>query len=60
MKKEKDELFKRRVMGDKGMSKAEREQIRRRNQQLRDDWDMNNIGDYKLAYPARNDPVMFI
>lgn len=47
-------------MGDKIPSKAEREVVRRRNMAARDEYDMNNLGDYKLVFPVRNDPVCLL
>ena len=55
MKKEKDELFKRRVMGDKSITKEQREVIRKKNQAIRDEFDMQHLGDYKLVFPIKND-----
>ena len=55
MKREKDELFKRRVMGDKNISKEQREALRKKNQTIRDEFDMQHLGDYKLVFPVKND-----
>lgn len=55
MKREKDELFKRRVMGDKNISKEQREALRKKNQTFRDEFDMQHLGDYKLVFPVKND-----
>jgi tubulin polyglutamylase TTLL6/13 len=55
LKKEKEEMFKRRAMGDKAPNKADREQNRRRNQALRDEFDMANLGGYRLVYPVKGD-----
>ena len=57
MKKDKDELFKRRVMGDKGITKEQKEAIRKKNQAIRDEFDLQHLGDYKLVYPIKNDPA---
>jgi hypothetical protein len=46
-------------MGGKIPSKAEREANRKKNMQARDEFDMNNLGDYKLVYPVKNDPVSY-
>ena len=46
-------------MGEKGPNKFEREQIRKRNQQARDEYDWSHIGNYKLVYPVLNNPVGF-
>jgi hypothetical protein len=51
MKREKDELFKRRVMSDKNVSKEQREALRKKNQTIRDEFDMQHLGDYKLMTP---------
>jgi hypothetical protein len=56
MKKDKDELFKKRVMGDKGVTKEMKEAMRKKNQTLRDEFDMQHLGDYKLVFPIKNDP----
>lgn len=44
-------------MGDKAPNKAERELVRKKNQAARDEFDMENLGDYKLVYPIKNDAV---
>lgn len=46
-------------MGDKAPSKVERENNRKKNQMIRDEFDMQNLGDYKLVYPVKNDPVFY-
>ena len=56
LKKEKSEGFNRRVMGEKKPDKYEREQIRRRNQQQRDDFDFSHLGNYKVTYPVLDNP----
>jgi len=45
-------------MGEKGPNKFEKEQIRRLKQQARDEFDMANLGNYKLVYPVLNNPVI--
>jgi hypothetical protein len=45
-------------MGDKGPSKFEKEQIKKRNQTLRDEFDSNHLGNYKLVYPVLGDTVI--
>lgn len=57
MKKEKEETFKRRVMGEKSMGKNERETLRKRNQAARDEFDLSHLGDYKMVYPILDNPV---
>lgn len=57
LKREKEEQFKRRAMGEKLQSKVDREKNRQRNQLARDEYDMENLGGYRLVYPVRNDPV---
>ena len=47
-------------MGEKGPNKFEREQIRKRNQQMRDEFDFSHLGNYKLVYPVLNNPVSTI
>ena len=44
-------------MGEKLQSKVDREKNRQRNQLARDEYDMENLGGYRLVYPVRNDPV---
>jgi hypothetical protein len=44
-------------MGEKGPNKFEKEQIRKRNQQARDDFDLSHLGNYKLVYPVLDNPV---
>ena len=46
-------------MGEKTYTKQDKEIMRKRNQQVRDEYDMQNLGDYKLVYPVKNDPVFF-
>jgi hypothetical protein len=46
-------------MGEKTYTKQDKEIMRKRNQQIRDEYDMQNLGDYKLVYPVKNDPVFF-
>lgn len=60
MKKEKTENFNRRQMGEKGPNKQERELIRRKKQAERDEFDMNNLGNYKLVYPVQGNPVSIV
>lgn len=57
IKKEKAEIFSKRVMGEKGISKYERDQIRKKNQLARDEFDLAHLGNYKLVYPVLNNPV---
>jgi hypothetical protein len=57
LKKDKEEQFKKRAMGEKTYTKQDKEIMRKRNQQVRDEYDMQNLGDYKLVYPVKNDPV---
>jgi hypothetical protein len=59
LKKEKAENFNRRQMGEKGPNKFEKEQIRKRNQAVRDEYDFSHLGNYKLVYPVQNNPVSF-
>ena len=56
LKKEKEEMFKRRVMGEKTLSKYEKEQIRKRNQIIRDEFDLTHLGNYKMVFPELDDP----
>jgi hypothetical protein len=42
-------------MGDKGLTKDQREAARKKNQSLRDEFDMQHLGDYKLVFPIKND-----
>ena len=44
-------------MGEKGINKYEKEQVRRRNQLIRDEYDMNHLGNYRLVYPVQGNPV---
>lgn len=44
-------------MGEKSQSKVDREAVRKKNQAIRDEYDMATLGDYKLVYPVKNDPV---
>ena len=60
MKKDKEDQFKRRVLGEKSATKHEKEIIRKKNQAMRDEFDMANLGDYKLVYPIKNDPVSYM
>jgi hypothetical protein len=39
-------------MGEKGPNKFEKEQIRKNNQQIRDEFDQSHLGNYKLVYPV--------
>ncbi len=59
MKRDREDMFKKRAMGDKSMAKGEREVIRKKNQVMRDEWDMSHLGDYKLVYPVKDNPVSF-
>lgn len=43
-------------MGEKGPNKFEKEQMRRKNQQLRDEFDFSHMGNYRLVYPVLNNP----
>lgn len=54
LKKEKTENFNRRQMGEKGPNKIEKEMIRKKNQAARDEFDLANIGGYRLVYPVLN------
>ena len=56
LKKEKSEQFAKRQMGEKGLTKQEKEALRKKKQQLRDEFDLANSGNYKLAYPVLNNP----
>lgn len=47
-------------MGEKGPNKFEKEQIRKRNQQMRDEFDFSHLGNYRLVYPVLNNPVSII
>jgi hypothetical protein len=47
-------------MGEKGFSKVEKDQTRKRNQQIRDEFDMSNLGNYKLVYPIKGDAVRLV
>lgn len=58
-KKEKSENFNRRQMGEKGPNKYERELLRRVRQAERDEFDLANLGNYKMVYPVQNDSVSF-
>jgi hypothetical protein len=44
-------------MGEKGPNKFEKEQMRKRNQQMRDDFDLSHLGNYRLVYPVLNNSV---
>lgn len=59
-KKDKEESFKKRVLGEKSLTKYQREQMRAKLQKERDDWDFEHIGNFKLSYPVLNDPVNII
>ena len=58
-KKEKTENFNRRQMGEKGPNKFEKEIIRKKNQAARDEFDLANIGGYRLVYPVLNNVVSY-
>jgi len=60
LKKEKEEEFKKRVMGEKGLNKYEKDQLRTKIQNARDQFDMANLGNYKLVYPVLDDPVCLL
>lgn len=47
-------------MGEKGPTKQEKEQIRKKNQQARDEYDFSHLGNYKLVYPVMNNPVRLL
>lgn len=34
--------------------------LRKKNQIIRDEFDLQHLGDYKLVYPIKNDPVTTI
>mmetsp|Transcript_28005 Transcript_28005/g.20963 ORF Transcript_28005/g.20963 Transcript_28005/m.20963 type:complete len:124 (-) Transcript_28005:1338-1709(-) len=56
LKKDKAEVFNRRAMGEKPITnKFEKEMLRQRNQEARDEFDMANIGNYKKTYPSANE-----
>jgi hypothetical protein len=57
VKKEKSENFNRRQMGEKGPNKFEREVLRRNKQAERDEFDLANLGNYKMVYPVQGNPV---
>jgi hypothetical protein len=44
-------------MGEKGPNKFEKEQMRKRNQQTRDEFDLSHLGNYRLVYPVLNNSV---
>jgi hypothetical protein len=44
-------------MGEKGPNKYEREQLRKRKQAERDQYDMSHLGNFKLVYPVLDNPV---
>lgn len=56
-KKEKAESFNKRVMGEKGPNKFEKDLLRRQKQLDRDAFDLAHLGGYKLVYPVQGDPV---
>ena len=56
-KKEKSESFNKRVMGEKGPNKFEKDLLRRQKQLDRDAFDLAHLGGYKLVYPVQGDPV---
>ncbi len=55
-KKEKAESFNKRVMGEKGPNKFEKDLIRRQKQAERDKFDLEHLGGYKMVYPVQGDP----
>jgi mRNA-degrading endonuclease RelE of RelBE toxin-antitoxin system len=57
LKKEKEEAFKRRVMGEKNTNKFEKENIRKKNQTERDEFDRAHLGQFKVVYPVLDNPV---
>eukprot|EP00347_Sterkiella_histriomuscorum_P017972 403347271 len=56
LKKEKAEQFNRRVLGEKGLDKFQKEQLRKQNQKERDEFDLDNLGQFKQVYPVLEDP----
>jgi hypothetical protein len=44
LKKDKEEAFKRRVMGEKNANKFEKENTRKKNQAVRDEFDRAHLG----------------
>ncbi len=60
MKKDKAEVFNKRVMGEKVMGKFEKEALRKKNQEARDKFGLEHLGNYKQVYPILNDPVMIL
>ena len=58
MKKDKDEEFRRRVLGEKTLSKFQKEQLKQKMMAQRDEFDLNNCGNYRMVFPIRNDPVI--
>ena len=53
------DTFTRRQMGEKGPNKFEKEIIRKKNQAARDEFDLANIGGYRLVYPVLNNVVSY-
>ena len=47
-------------MGEKGISKYEKELIKKRKQAERDQFDMSHLGNFRLVYPALDDPVLLL
>ena len=54
MKKDKEQDFKKRVLGEKSLSKCQKEHIRMRLQRERDEFDLSNLGNFKMVYPTSN------
>ena len=57
IKKEKEEDFKKRVLGQKGLTKLQKEKIRKQNLEERDKFDLENLGNFKRAYPIIDNEV---
>jgi hypothetical protein len=58
LKKDKADVFNKRVMGEKALGKFEKEAQRKKNQEARDKFDLEHLGNYKMVYPILNDPVI--